>query len=234
MFGVDLCLAVAPLTGISDSAKYLTRTADRLDRLTGGLRRIPAAELYGDRREEPAAPVLPRLRRNGRRHPGGDRPLVAAGIPKYINVGGWPTDRPFVVLAPQHVEDPPGFDFSSCDGIQFGGSCNMQVQHDRGNASTGLLHDAGRGPRLHRLRGRPLQRRPGAGVRHRAVVRRLRDLGVPREVRRRPSRSRPRSRSPVMDDPATGRTTARSVRHRSGRSPAFSTTRSTRRAASSR
>ena len=59
--------------------------------------------------------------------------LVAAGIPKYINVGGWPTDRPFVVLAPQHVEDPPGFDFSSCDGAQFGGSCNMQVQHDNGN-----------------------------------------------------------------------------------------------------
>jgi predicted peptidase len=61
--------------------------------------------------------------------------LVAAGIPKYINVGGWPTARPFVVLAPQHVEDPPGFDSTPCDGVEpWNGSCNMQVQHDRLNA----------------------------------------------------------------------------------------------------
>jgi len=33
----------------------------------------------------------------------------------------------------QHYEHPPGFDFSSCDGQPWGGSCNMQVQHDRGN-----------------------------------------------------------------------------------------------------
>ena len=87
-------------------------TADRLDRLPDGLRRIPAAELYRERCEEPASAVLQRLRRDGRRHARGDRRLVAAGIPRYINVGGWPTARPFVVLAPQHVEDPPGFDFS--------------------------------------------------------------------------------------------------------------------------
>ena len=62
--------------------------------------------------------------------------LLWAGIPKYIDVGGWSTDRPFVVLSPQHVEPAPGFPFSpSCDGQPFGGSCNMQVQHDRDNAS---------------------------------------------------------------------------------------------------
>ena len=88
-------------------------TADRLDRLPDGLLRIPAAELYRERCEEPAAPVLQRLRRERRRHPRGapDGSSTRASR-SYINVGGWPTDRPFVVLAPQHVEDPPGFDFS--------------------------------------------------------------------------------------------------------------------------
>ena len=112
--------------GSATLPKYLTAAADRLDRLSGGLRRIPAAELHArpGRRARcscsstaTARPATARPRRSRR--------LVAAGIPQYINVGGWPTDRPFVVLAPQHVEDPPGFDFSSCDGAPVG----RVVQH---------------------------------------------------------------------------------------------------------
>ena len=110
-------------------------TADRFDQFFDGLLRVPAAELHRDRRGEPAAPVLPRLRRDRRRHRRGPGNLLFAGIPRYINVGGWSTDRPFVVLSPQHVEEAPGFDFSSCDGQPFGGSCNMQVQHDLDHAS---------------------------------------------------------------------------------------------------
>ena len=68
-------------------------TADRLDRLPDGLLRIPAAELHRDRREEPAAPVLQRLRRERRRTAEALSKLLFAGIPRYINVGGWPTDR---------------------------------------------------------------------------------------------------------------------------------------------
>ena len=34
----------------------------------------------------------------------------------------------------QHVEEPPGFDGSACQDVYpWGGSCNMQLQHDRGN-----------------------------------------------------------------------------------------------------
>jgi hypothetical protein len=61
--------------------------------------------------------------------------LLNTGIPRFIDIGGWPTKRPLVVLALQHVEAPPGFDFSPCDGVEWGGSCSMQLQHDRDNAS---------------------------------------------------------------------------------------------------
>ena len=53
------------------------------------------------------------------------------GIPRFIDVGGWPTDRPLVVLAPQHFEEPPGFAFAPFEPC--GGSCNMKLQHDRGH-----------------------------------------------------------------------------------------------------
>ena len=73
---------------------------------------------------------------NGDGTPDGLRNLLATGIPRFIDVGGWPTDRPLVVLAPQHVEEPPGFDFEPCNPRRiWGGSCNMQLQHDRNHAS---------------------------------------------------------------------------------------------------
>ena len=109
--------------------------------------------------------------------------LLFAGIPRFIDVGGWATDRPFVVLSLQHVEDPPGFPFEDCNG-----SCNMFLQHERDHASARLLHDPRRGPRLPRLRTDALQHRPRPGLPHGAVVRRLRDVGVPGQVRRRGGR----------------------------------------------
>jgi dienelactone hydrolase len=57
-----------------------------------------------------------------------------AGIPYYIANNGWPADRPFVVLAPQHNDIPsPAYPYS-CAG-SFEGSCVMQQQHDYGNPS---------------------------------------------------------------------------------------------------
>jgi predicted esterase len=134
MFGVDLCKRVAPLTGISDSSKYLTeRPLGSTEAKVGFDEYLPPSySSTGD-----PSPLL--LFFHGYGETGDGTPeaisrLVAAGIPKYINVDGWPTDRPFVVLAPQHVEDPPGFDFSHCDGAEFGGSCNMFVQDANDNA----------------------------------------------------------------------------------------------------
>jgi predicted peptidase len=60
--------------------------------------------------------------------------LLNTGIPRFIDIDGWPTARPLVVLALQHFEEPPGFDFSPCDGQPWGGSCGMQIQHDNHNA----------------------------------------------------------------------------------------------------
>jgi predicted peptidase len=133
MFDVDLCQTVAPLTGISDSSQYQTlRPIGSTDSPAGYTEYLPPSYT------STGAPSPLLLFFHGYGETGDGSPeaverLLFAGIPKYINVDGWPTDRPFVVLAPQHVEEPPGFDFSSCDGATFGGSCNMQVQHDLGN-----------------------------------------------------------------------------------------------------
>jgi hypothetical protein len=157
---------------------------------------------------------------------------VAAGIPKYINVGGWPTDRPFVVLAPQHVEDPPGFDFSSCDGAQFGGSCNMQVQDGNGNAQPAFcttpdeVRDFIDYAVSHYNVDLSRVYITGLSCGAFGVWEYLASYGGD-------ERSRPRSRSPVRVGPPSRRRPAPSVTRRSGHSPACSKTPSTRRAASS-
>ena len=68
--------------------------------------------------------------------------LLNTGIPRFIDIGGWPTNRPLVVLALQHVEDPP-FDFGPCDGVEWGGSCSMQLQHDRNHLPSGFCTTPG-------------------------------------------------------------------------------------------
>jgi dienelactone hydrolase len=132
MFDADLCEAVAPLTG-GDSARYLTpRPIGSTDSAMGFYEYLPPS--YSATGTE--SPLLLFFHGYGETGDGSAEALsnlLFAGIPRYINAGGWSTDRPFVVLSPQHVEDPPGFDFSFCDGQPFDGSCNMQVQHDRGN-----------------------------------------------------------------------------------------------------
>jgi predicted peptidase len=131
-FGVDLCLAAAPITGISDSAKYLTeRPIGSTDARVGYDEYLPPSYTASGAMS-PLILFFHGSGGNGDGTPEAIDRLVEAGIPKYINVDGWPTDRPFVVLAPQHVEEP-GFPWSLCDGIPFGGSCGMQIQHDSGN-----------------------------------------------------------------------------------------------------
>ena len=134
MFDGDMCKAVERLTG-GASARYLTaRPLGTTDASAGFDEYLPPSYTATG----PKSPLLLFFHgygETGDGTPGALSKLVAAGIPKYIYVGGWDTARPFVVLAPQHVEPAPGFDFSSCDGVAWGGSCNMQVQHDRNNAS---------------------------------------------------------------------------------------------------
>ena len=134
MFGADLCKAVEPLTG-GDSARYLTpRPIGSTDLPMGFYEYLPPS-YSATGTESPLLLFFNGYGENGDGTAEGLSNLLFAGIPRYINVGGWSTDRPFVVLSLQHVEEAPGFDFSSCDGQPWGGSCNMQVQHDLDNAS---------------------------------------------------------------------------------------------------
>lgn len=133
-FGVDTCLIVAPLTG-TDSARYLTpRPIGSTSFPLGFYEYLPPSYRATGARS-PLLLAFNGYGENGDGTAAGLSNLLNAGIPRFISIGGWPTDRPLVVLALQHVEGPPGFDFSSCDGQPWGGSCNMQVQHDLNNAS---------------------------------------------------------------------------------------------------
>jgi len=134
LVNTDMCKAVAPLVG-NDSASYLTpRPIGSTSSAMGYYEYLPPS--YSDPGTQ--SPLLVAL--NGYGETGDGTPaalgnLLFAGIPRFIDVGGWPTERPLVVLAPQHVEEPPGFDFSPCDIPVWYGSCNMQLQHDRNHAS---------------------------------------------------------------------------------------------------
>ncbi|MEA2605752.1 MAG: hypothetical protein QOI00_509, partial [Chloroflexota bacterium] len=134
LFFVDLCKEVAPLVG-TDSARYLTpRPIGSTDFPMGFYEYLPPS-YSGTGAQSPLLIALNGYGESGDGTPGGLQNLLGTGIPRFIDVGGWPTDRPLAVLALQHVEAAPGFDFSPCDGQPWGGSCNMQLQHDRNNAS---------------------------------------------------------------------------------------------------
>jgi predicted peptidase len=134
LFDVDACKVAAPLTG-TDSARYLTpRPIGSTDFSMGYYEYLPPS--YRDSgAKSPLLIALNGYGENGDGTPDGLRNLLGTGIPRFIDVGGWPTERPLVVLALQHVEEPPGFDFGSCDGAQWVASCGMFLQHEQGNAS---------------------------------------------------------------------------------------------------
>lgn len=133
LFDLDLCKAVAPFTG-SESAEHLTpRPLGSTASPMGYYEYLPPS--YPDAGS--GSPLLVVFNGYGENGDGSAEMLgnlLWTGIPRFIDIGGWPTDRPLVVLAAQHIEQPPGFDFSSCEGVPWGGSCNMFVQHELDNA----------------------------------------------------------------------------------------------------
>jgi len=131
LFFEELCHAVRTLTG-SNSYQYLT--AHPIGSTTfamGFYDYLPPSYTTSG----PASPVLIALNgygENGDGTPSGLPLLLQQGIPRFIDIGGWPTDRPLAVLALQHVEEP-GFDYSPCDNVDWGGSCVLQLQDARGD-----------------------------------------------------------------------------------------------------
>jgi len=139
LLDLDLCKAVVPLVG-GDSAQYLTsRPIGSTSLDMGYYEYLPPS--YSDAGS--GSPLLVALNGYGENGDGtadGLHRLLLAGIPRFIDVGGWPIDRPLVVLAPQSFEEPPGFDTTPCEtpDVVWIGSCNMQLQHDRNHqAPTG-------------------------------------------------------------------------------------------------
>jgi hypothetical protein len=133
MFFLDLCLAVGPLVAPFDSAKHLTERPIGSTSFPNGYDEYLPPSYSATGAKSPLLLFFNGAGENGDGTPEAIDKLLLAGIPKYINVGGWDTARPFVVLAMQHVEEP-GFDFSPCADVDpWGGSCGMQLTHDRGN-----------------------------------------------------------------------------------------------------
>ena len=128
------CKAVAPLTG-TDSARYLTPRSIGSTTFPMGYYEYLPPSYSESGAGNPLLVALHGYGQTGDGTPDGLHNLLGDGIPKSIDGGGWPIGRPLVVLAPQHVEEPPGFDFTPCHGVMWDGSCSMQLQHDRNHAS---------------------------------------------------------------------------------------------------
>ena len=106
-----MCKAVAPLVG-GDSARYLTPRPIGSTSLDLGFYEYLPPSYSG---AGSGSPLLVALNGYGETADGPSAPPVArvGRYPRFIDVGGWPTDRPLVVLAPQHVEGASCFDFFS-------------------------------------------------------------------------------------------------------------------------
>ncbi len=136
IFEMGVCKAGAPLIG-TKSARYLkARPIGSTSFPMGYYEYLPPSyRAHGSK--SPLLIALNGYGESGDGTPAGLQTLLYAGIPRFIDIGGWPTSRPLVVLALQHVEDPP-FDFAPCDGVEWGGSCSMQLQHDRNHLPSGF------------------------------------------------------------------------------------------------
>jgi predicted peptidase len=65
--------------------------------------------------------------------------LLLTGIPQLIANDEWPSERPFVVLAPQHLYPQEFAHYAPCDGVEHGGSCSMRIQHELGHPDNGSI-----------------------------------------------------------------------------------------------
>jgi hypothetical protein len=133
--GVDFCAIVAPMVGSDSRSHHTPRPLGTTDAAMGYYEYLPPS-YHSSGAKSPLLVVTNGYGENGDGSAAALDNLLGTGIPRYLNIGGWPTDRPFVVLSTQQVEDPPGFDFSACDfpGATWVGSCAMQQQHDQNHA----------------------------------------------------------------------------------------------------
>ena len=137
-FDNDLCRFAGELVGIGSSSQRITLHPK-------GKTSAPAG--YGeylppDYDDPSLSPLLVFLHGSGESGDGSEEELLRLGwngIPRYIAYDGWPDDRPFVVLAPQHEVTGDLSPYAACDSVEFPGSCALTVQHDLGNPAEGSV-----------------------------------------------------------------------------------------------
>jgi hypothetical protein len=146
-FDTDLCKIVAPVVGGTSAQHHTPRPLGTTDASMGYYEYLPPS--YGEPGSgSPLLVVANGYGENGDGSADALGNLLFTGVPRFIDVGGWPLDRPFVVLSTQHIEQPGGLPGgAACDGVQWPGSCIMQLQHDLGHppaspcTTPGELHD---------------------------------------------------------------------------------------------
>jgi poly(3-hydroxybutyrate) depolymerase len=136
-FFTDICRYAADLIGIgsTSSQRYMVHPVGSTDSPLGYAEYLPPT--YG----QSASPLLVFLHGYGEGADGsaeGLSSLAGQAIPRYIANDGWPDERPFVVLAPQHEDTSQPDDYSQCD-VPFPASCVMTTQHELGNPSPGSV-----------------------------------------------------------------------------------------------
>jgi predicted peptidase len=133
--------ASAPATSTADTARASQRFTPRpratTDAPAGYYEYLPPG--YGDGKRRPLLVFLHGFGGNGDGSAAQLRNLLEAGPPRLIDADQWPSDRPFVVLAPQHSAPPDDPAYAPCEQATHGGSCAMQIQHDRGHPAGGSL-----------------------------------------------------------------------------------------------
>ena len=120
---LNTCRYAADLIGMTNSTssqRYTLRPAGTTGSPLGYVEYVPPS--YGD---DPS-PLLVFLHGSGEGGDGSADALAVQAeqaIPRHIAYDGWPDERPFVVLAPQHDDTADGSDYEHCDAVAFPGSC---------------------------------------------------------------------------------------------------------------
>ena len=132
---LDTCRYAADLIGMDNSTssqRYTLHPAGTTSSSLGYAEYVPPS--YGDH----PSPLLVFLHGSGESGDGSADALslqAEQAIPRHIANDGWPDERPFVVLAPQHEDTADGSDYEHCDDVAFPGSCFNMTWHDLGHPS---------------------------------------------------------------------------------------------------
>ncbi|WP_446219964.1 carboxylesterase family protein [Micromonospora sp. IBHARD004] len=136
-FFAGFCRIAGDLIGTGSSQRLTPRPTGTTDAPLGYYEYLPPG--YGGGEPSPLLVFLHGFGENGDGSAAQLGNLLATGIPGLISTNGWPSERPFVVLAPQHASPQNDAHYAPCEGegvVHFG-SCAMSIQHDLGHPPNG-------------------------------------------------------------------------------------------------